>query len=175
VESKIPTIEKHRDAFIKIKIIESLEELTLALKLLKEGFSRNSASKIFLSWKALISALTVMNLEKMPKDEKEKEWYYKTGFLAPTTGLKGISQRLEELGYKVNHLTSTALALHRYAYYGLYKGASDYSDRNEAIRDVISLSREIITLLRGYFKNYWDDEIENHYRIAEKELREMNG
>jgi hypothetical protein len=175
VESKIPTIEKHRDAFIKIKIIESLEELTLALKLLKEGFSRNSASKIFLSWKALISALTVMNLEKMPKDEKEKEWYYKTGFLAPTTGLKGISQRLEELGYKVNHLTSTALALHRYAYNGLYKGASDYSDRNEAIRDVISLSREIITLLRGYFKNYWDDEIENHYRIAEKELREMNG
>jgi len=175
VESKIPTIEKHRDAFIKIKIIESLEELTLALKLLKEGFSRNSASKIFLSWKALISALTVMNLEKMPKDEKEKEWYYKTGFLAPTTGLKGISQRLEELGYKVNHLTSTALALHRYAYNGLYKGASDYSDRNEAIRDVIFLSREIITLLRGYFKNYWDDEIENHYRIAEKELREMNG
>ncbi|MEJ2775835.1 hypothetical protein DDW09_05030 [Sulfolobus sp. SCGC AB-777_L09] len=175
MESKIPTIEKHRDAFIKIKIIESLEELTLALKLLKEGFSRNSASKIFLSWKALISALTVMNLEKMPKDEKEKEWYYKTGFLAPTTGLKGISQRLEELGYKVNHLTSTALALHRYAYNGLYKGASDYSDRNEAIRDVISLSREIITLLRGYFKNYWDDEIENHYRIAEKELREMNG
>jgi hypothetical protein len=175
VESKIPTIEKHRDAFIKIKIIESLEELTLALKLLKEGFSRNSASKIFLSWKALISALTVMNLEKMPKDEKEKEWYYKTGFLAPTTGLKGISQRLEELGYKVNHLTSTALALHRYAYNGLYKGASDYSGRNEAIRDVISLSREIITLLRGYFKNYWDDEIENHYRIAEKELREMNG
>jgi len=175
VESKIPTIEKHRDAFIKIKIIESLEELTLALKLLKEGFSRNSASKIFLSWKALISALTVMNLEKMPKDEKEKEWYYKTGFLAPTTGLKGISQRLEELGYKVNHLTSTALALHRYAYNGLYKGASDYSDRDEAIRDVISLSREIITLLRGYFKNYWDDEIENHYRIAEKELREMNG
>ena len=175
MESKIPTIEKHRDAFIKIKIIESLEELTLALKLLKEGFSRNSASKIFLSWKALISALTVMNLEKMPKDEKEKEWYYKTGFLAPTTGLKGISQRLEELGYKVNHLTSTALALHRYAYNGLYKGASDYSDRDEAIRDVISLSREIITLLRGYFKNYWDDEIENHYRIAEKELREMNG
>ena len=175
MESKISTIEKHRDAFIKIKIIESLEELTLALKLLKEGFSRNSASKIFLSWKALISALTVMNLEKMPKDEKEKEWYYKTGFLAPTTGLKGISQRLEELGYKVNHLTSTALALHRYAYNGLYKGASDYSDRNEAIRDVISLSREIITLLRGYFKSYWDDEIENHYRIAEKELREMNG
>ncbi|ACP37591.1 PaREP1 family protein [Saccharolobus islandicus] len=173
MESKIPTIEKHRDAYIKIKIIESLEELTLASKLLKEGFSRNSAGKIFLSWKAFISALTVMNLEKMPKDEKEKEWYYKTGFLTPTTGLKGISQRLEELGYKVNHLTSTALALHRYAYNGLYKGASDYSDRNEAIRDIISLSQEIIALVREYFKNYWDDEIENHYRIAEKELRKL--
>nr|WP_286188874.1 PaREP1 family protein [Sulfolobus sp. S-194] len=57
---------------IKIRVIETLDELALALKLLKEGFSRNSASKIFLSWKALISALTVMNLEKMPRDGKRK-------------------------------------------------------------------------------------------------------
>jgi Archaeal PaREP1/PaREP8 family. len=47
----------------------------------------------------------------MPRDDKEREWYMKAGFLAPTTGLKGISQRLEELGYKVLDLTSTALTL----------------------------------------------------------------
>ncbi|AWR95312.1 PaREP1 family protein [Acidianus brierleyi] len=173
MESKIPTIEKHKDAYVKIRIIESLDELTLGLKLLKEGFSRNSASKVFLSWKAIISALAVINLEKMPRNEKEKEWYYKTGFLAPTTGLKGISQRLEELGFKVNHLTSTALELHRYSYNGLYKGASDYSDRSEAIRDIIQLSKEIMTIIKEFFKNYWDDEIEEHYRIAEKEIGEL--
>ena len=72
----------------------------------------------------------------MPRDDKEREWYMKAGFLAPTTGLKGISQRLEELGYKVLDLTSTALALHRYSYNGLYKGASDYATREEAIRDI---------------------------------------
>ncbi|QXJ29032.1 Crenarchaeal repeated sequence element [Saccharolobus shibatae B12] len=170
METKIPTIEKHRNAYIKIRVIESLDELALGLKLLKEGFSRNSANKIFLSWKALMSALTVMNLEKMPRNEKEKEWYYKTGFLAPTTGLKGISQRLEELGYKVNHLTSTALELHRYAYNGLYKGASDYSDREEAIRDILQLAKDILTSVRELFKDYWDSEIEQHYKIAEKEM-----
>lgn len=32
MEPKIPTIEKHIDAYIKIRIIESLDELALALK-----------------------------------------------------------------------------------------------------------------------------------------------
>lgn len=36
MESKIHTIEKHKDAYVKIRIIESLDELTLGLKLLKE-------------------------------------------------------------------------------------------------------------------------------------------
>lgn len=146
--------------------------MTLGLKLLKEGFSRNSANKVFLSWKAFISALTVINLDKMPRDEKEKEWYYKTGFLAPTTGLKGISQRLDELGYKVNHLTSTALELHRYSYNGLYKGASDYADRSEAIRDILYLSKEIMRVVKDLFRDYWGEEIEEHYKIAERELKE---
>jgi hypothetical protein len=156
---------------VKIRVIEGLEELTLALKLLREGFSRNAANKAFLSWKALISALTVANLERMPRDEREKEWYYRTGFLAPTTGLKGISQRLEELGYRVNSLTAVALELHRYGYNGLYKGASDYSDREEAIRDVIYLAKEILSLVKQYFKDYWDEEVEEHYLMAERELK----
>jgi hypothetical protein len=172
MESKIPTIEKHRNAYVKIRIIESLDELTLGLKLLKEGFSRNSANKVFLSWKAIISALTVMNLEKMPRNEKEKEWYYKSGFLAPTTGLKGISQRLEELGYNVNSLTSVALELHRYAYNS--KGASDYYEREEAINDIIYLSKEIMKVIKEFFKEYWDEEIEKHYSLAEKELMSKN-
>nr|WP_286188873.1 hypothetical protein [Sulfolobus sp. S-194] len=70
----------------------------------------------------------------------------------------------------MNHLTSTALELHRYAYIGLYKGASDYSDREEAIRDILQLAKDILTNVRELFKDYWDEEIEQHYKIAEKEM-----
>ncbi len=167
MEGRIPTIERHRDAYIKIRIIESLQELQLAVRLLKEGFSRNAASKVFMAWKAMISALVVANLEKMPRDDKERE------FLAPTTGLKGISQRLEELGYKVLDLTSTALALHRYSYNGLYRGASDYATREEAIRDIQHVAKELLRLIREYLSKYWDDEIEENYRAAEKLLNEL--
>ncbi|MCG2880212.1 MAG: PaREP1 family protein [Vulcanisaeta sp.] len=173
MEGRIPTIERHRDAYIKIMIIESLQELQLAVRLLKEGFSRNAASNVFMAWKAMISALVVANLEKMPRDDKEREWYIKTGFLAPTTGLKGISQRLEELGYKVLDLTSTVLALHRYSYNGLYRGASDYATREEAIRDIQHVAKELLRLIREYLSKYWDDEIEENYRAAEKLLNEL--
>nr|MCG2863973.1 PaREP1 family protein [Vulcanisaeta sp.] len=94
-------------------------------------------------------------------------------FLAPTTGLKGISQRLEELGYKVLDLTSTALALHRYSYNGLYRGASDYATREEAIRDIQHVAKELLRLIREYLSKYWDDEIEENYRAAEKLLNEL--
>jgi len=57
-------------------------------------------------------------LEKIPRNEKE--WYYKTGFLAPTTGLKVISQMLEELGFKIKtigqKLTKTTIELYFYQY-----------------------------------------------------------
>nr|WP_256202653.1 PaREP1 family protein [Sulfuracidifex tepidarius] len=90
----------------------------------------------------------------------------------PLQPLKGISQRLDELGYKVNHLTSTALELHRYSYNGLYKGASDYADRSEAIRDILYLSKEIMRVVKDLFRDYWGEEIEEHYKIAERELKE---
>jgi len=173
MEGKIPLIERHREAYIKVRIIESLQGLQLAVRLLKEGFSRNAASKVFMAWKAMISALVAANLEKMPRDDKEREWYMKAGFLAPTTGLKGISQRLEELGYKVLDLTSTALALHRYSYNGLYKGASDYATREEAIRDIQHVARELLRLVKEHLSKYWDDEIEENYRTAEKLLNEL--
>jgi len=115
VESKIPLIEKNKEGYTKVRLIECLQGVELSLLRLKEGFGRNSAGKVFMAWKAFISALVVLNLDRIYRDEKKKEWYFKTGFLASTTRLKGISQRLEDLGYNVIDLTSTALALHRYA------------------------------------------------------------
>ena len=173
MERKIPAIEKHREGYIKIRVIESLQEIALAMKLLREGFSRNAAQKVFMAWKAMISALTVMNLDKMPKNEDERKWYYKSGYLVPTTSLRRVSDRLEDLGYqnyKLSHMTSTALALHRYAYNGLLEGASDYSSREEAISSIVKLSRDMLALIKELFKAYWDDEIEAYYETAKKEL-----
>ncbi|BDB98193.1 MAG: PaREP1 family protein [Saccharolobus sp.] len=173
MESKIPLIEKNKEGYLKVRLIECLQELELSLLMLKEGFSRNSAGKVFMAWKAFISALVVLNLDRISRDEKEKEWYFKTGFLAPTTGLKGISQRLEELGYNVIDLTSTALALHRYAYNGLYKGASDYFERIEAIKDILHLVKETLRLLKEYFKDRWSEELEERYKKVEEKVKEF--
>ncbi|WP_236752440.1 PaREP1 family protein [Acidianus sp. HS-5] len=175
MESKIPTVEKNKDGYIRVRLLECLQELELSLLMLKEGFSRNSAGKAFIAWKAFISALVALNLDKMYRDEKEKEWYYKTGFLAPIKGLKGISQRLEELGYEVVDTTSTALTLHRYVYNGLYKGASDYADRDEAVNDILHLVNKTLALLKEYFKDRWNEEMEALYRKVEEELKDLTG
>ena len=147
VEGIIPQV-KDLQNYINFKLEEVIVELNLAIELLKRGYSRNASQKAFIAWKAIVSVLVSMNLDKMPKDEKEKEWYYKTGFLAPTTGLNGIARRLEELGYTdIIGINSLALKLHRYAYNGIYRGASDYADRKDAIEDLKVLIRKMANML----------------------------
>ncbi|BDC18752.1 hypothetical protein [Acidianus sp. HS-5] len=41
--------------------------------------------------------------------DKEEEWYYKTDFLAPTTGF--ISQRLDEQGKLILHWSCTDILI----------------------------------------------------------------
>ena len=173
MERKIPAIEKHREGYIKIRVIESLQEIALAMKMLREGFSRNAAQKVFMAWKAMISALTAMNLDRLPRNEDERKWYYKSGYLVPTKSLKGISARLEELGYSgygLSQRSTVALALHNYAYNDLLDGAGVYPSREDAVNDVIGLSRDMLALIKELFKAYWDDEIEAYYETAKKEL-----
>ena len=86
-------------AYSKVRLLESMVELRIALEMLKEGYTRNFTQKVFLAWKAIISALVSLNLDKLGKNEKEKEWYKKSGFSAPTTRLKLISNDLEKIGY----------------------------------------------------------------------------
>ncbi|WP_231113773.1 PaREP1 family protein [Sulfurisphaera ohwakuensis] len=54
-----------------------MQELYLSVEMLKAGYSRNSASKLFLSWKALLSSIVVTNfnkiVEKKKKEGKEDE------------------------------------------------------------------------------------------------------
>ena len=152
-EGIVPQV-KDLQSYINFKLEEAIVELNLAIELLKRGYSRNASQKAFMAWKALLSALVSANLGKMPRDEKEKEWYYKIGFLAPTTGLNGIARRLEELGYKdVVGINSLALKLHRYAYNGLYRGASDYADREDAIEDLKVLIRKLAEVLTALGKD----------------------
>jgi hypothetical protein len=152
-EGIVPQI-KDLQNYVNFKLEEAIVELNLALELLQRGYTRNALQKAFIAWKAIVSVLVSINLEKMPKNEKEREWYNKVGFLAPTTGLNGIARRLEEIGYKdIIGLNSLALKLHRYAYNGLYRGASDYVDKNDAIEDLKVLIRKITELISSLGKS----------------------
>jgi hypothetical protein len=46
------------------KVLESMVELRIALEMLKEGYTRNSAQEVFMACKAIISALVSLNLDK---------------------------------------------------------------------------------------------------------------
>ena len=158
-EGVVPKVEDLRD-YVEFRLEEALAELNLAVELLKRGYSRNAAQKAFMAWKAVASALVSLNLDKMPRDEKEREWYRKVGFLAPTTGLNGIARRLEELGYsEAVGINSLALKLHRYAYNGLYRGASDYADREDAVEDLKVLIAKLTDLLKSLGKGKEAEEV----------------
>ena len=158
-EGTVPKVEDLRD-YVEFRLEEALAELNLAVELLKRGYSRNAAQKAFMAWKALASALVSLNLDRMPRDEEEREWYHKVGFLAPTTGLNGIARRLEELGYnEVVGINSLALKLHRYAYNGLYRGASDYADREDAVEDLKVLIAKLANLLKSLGKGKEAEEV----------------
>lgn len=145
---------------MNFKLEEAIVELNLVIELLQRGYSRNASQKAFMAWKATVSVLVSIYLDKMTKDEKEREWYYKVGFLAPTTGLNGIAMMLEESGYRdVVGINSLALKLHRYAYNGLYRGESDYADRKDAIEDLKVLIRKISETLSALGKEKEAKEI----------------
>ncbi|MBB5254153.1 hypothetical protein [Sulfurisphaera ohwakuensis] len=61
---------------------------------------------------------------------------------------------MEELGYAdIIGINSLALKLHVYAYNGIYKGASDYADRKDAIEDLKILIRKMIKMLASLGKD----------------------
>ncbi|WP_311732931.1 PaREP1 family protein [Sulfurisphaera ohwakuensis] len=68
---------KEPEKYSRLRLLESLQELYLSVEMLKAGYSRNSASKLFLSWKALLSSIVVTNfnkiVEKKKKEGKEDE------------------------------------------------------------------------------------------------------
>ena len=57
MESQLPKFLKDPKKYSELRLLEAIEELYLGVKMLKEGYSRISANKLFLSWKALLSSL----------------------------------------------------------------------------------------------------------------------
>ena len=93
MESQLPKFLKDPKKYSELRLLEAVEELYLGVKMLKEGYSRNAANKLFLSWKALLSSLVASNFDKVVGKKlregkvEEAEWYRRVGYTAPTTGL----------------------------------------------------------------------------------------
>jgi hypothetical protein len=86
-----------------------------------------------------------LNLNKLAKDEKEKEWYLKSGIYVPTSKMSKLSQKLQEIGVEnVSPWTDKALKLHSYQYNGPDPDGVWYGPRDE------EEAREDIKLLNCY-------------------------
>ncbi|AEE94675.1 PaREP1 family protein [Acidianus hospitalis W1] len=54
---------KDRRTYASLRLLECLTEIRISLEMLKEGYSRNSAQKCFIAWKAFLSELASLNLD----------------------------------------------------------------------------------------------------------------
>ena len=141
----------HEENFLNKKAIDAVYEAYLAKKLLEDGLTRNAAGKAFQAWKDLLSCLIYLNLDKLAKDEKEKEWYLKSGIYVPTSKMRRLAQRLEEVGPQSLILnTILALRLHTYQYNGPDPDGVWYGPRDE------EEAKEDIKLLLKAFKEYFE-------------------
>ncbi|BFI75846.1 PaREP1 family protein [Sulfurisphaera ohwakuensis] len=173
MESQLPKFIREPEKYSRLRLLESLQELYLSVEMLKAGYNRNSASKLFLSWKALLSSIVVTNfnkiVEKKKKEGKEDEvkWYLRIGYSAPTTGLVGISRDLEDLGFKgLVTLTTAMLGIHRYAYNGLDEDISPFHSRNDAIISIKELVRAEVEIISSM--KLGDEERELLEKIKKK-------
>jgi hypothetical protein len=62
-------------SYIRAKVMEVIDELSLSIMMLEAGATRNAAGKAFVAVKALISAMVLINLEQVtgPKEGREGE------------------------------------------------------------------------------------------------------
>jgi hypothetical protein len=124
--------------------------------------------------KAIISALIVKNFDRILQDksEKEREWYQRIGYFAPTTGIIGISYELERLGYNVSLVVKTALLLHSFSYNGFDPNLVNYKDEEEVRKDIIYIIDFIGSNIKKYFEEIMDEKLESNLNelIKLKEL-----
>jgi hypothetical protein len=162
-------IYTHEENFLDKKAIDAVYEAYLAKKLLEDGLTRNAAGKAFQAWKDLLSCLIYLNLDKLAKDEKEREWYIKSGVYVPTSKMAKLTQRLEEIGVKgVSFVTDKALKLHTYQYNGpdpdgVWNGPRDEEEAKEDIKLLLKAFKE-------YFGKYVMPKVSEEAKRTIKEV-----
>jgi hypothetical protein len=153
-------------SYIYVKVMEGLMESKLALEMLRKGMITNASSKAFIAVRAIISALVVKNFDNIlkSKSEKEKDWYERVGYSAPTTGLIGISYDLAKLGYDVQLIVKTALLLHSFSYNGFDPNFVNYKDKDEVEKDIIMVIEFIKNKVKKFFEDIWDEKLESRLK-----------
>lgn len=140
--------------YVEARLIESLSDLFLSLTLWKEGYTRNSAGKAFSAVRALLSALIVVNEDKLlnlAKDDKEKEWIKKKAHTVPTHSMYALAHMLKEIGIDILNLVNYALNLHDYQYNGFEPGFSRYSRKDDVLKDLLTVVMETKKTINTYF------------------------
>jgi len=147
-------------AYVCAKVLDGLTEARLALEMLSSGLLQIAAARVFMSVKSIVSALIVSNFSRLVEvvDGRRRIWYESVGYLAPTTGLIGISRDLGRIGIDVDRVVRIALSLHRFSYNGLDANLVDYGDLDEVRDDIIEVVRWV-TEVEGLFRDVWDEEL----------------
>lgn len=164
--------------YVEARVIEALDDLYLALLLWKDGRTRNAAGKAFTAVKALLSALVVVNEEKLvelAKDEKDKEWIKKRAHTVPTHFMYELAQALSDVGVNLVDLVNVALNLHDYQYNGFEPGFSRYTDKEGVLKDLLRLVRETKDAIDKYFPKYALKNLEQKVEGLMSELAQQGG
>ncbi|BDC18733.1 PaREP1 family protein [Acidianus sp. HS-5] len=148
--------EKDIKKYGELRIGESIDEALISLELLKQGKLRNSAGKAFLGFKELLSGIISINHSSFSSalQEKERKFFYKVGFTAPTNRLLYYSSLMEKEFPDISDLAKQAMALHVFSYLG-YDKAGEYSpitsedDARKWITDFIKALANLILNERG--------------------------
>ena len=166
VERPLP--KPSSEGYIEARLLEALGKARLALEYLERGLTRNAACKAFQAWKALLTALLRLELEKLKataKTEEERRWLESKAVpRVPTTKMKPLARLLEAVGHDGLALwAGNVLLLHDYQYHGPDPSGelSKYATREDAVADILSAVQELarrVETLKGRVK--WSDELE---------------
>ncbi|BAB65877.1 PaREP1 family protein [Sulfurisphaera tokodaii] len=112
----------------ELRVEESIDEALIAIELLRQGKFRNSAVRAFLAFKAFVSGIISINHLSFSSnlEEKERKFFYKIGFTAPSNRLLYYASILEKDLPGITDLAKQAMSLHVFSYVG-YDRAGEYS------------------------------------------------
>ena len=159
--------------YVEARVIESLTDLLLSITLWREGYTRNSAGKAFSAVKALMSALIVVNedkLVKLARDKDQREWIEKKAHTVPTHSMYSLAQMLKRIGIDLVNLVNLAFDLHEYQYNGFEPGFSKYSNKEDVLTDLIAVIAETKKAVHTYFPEY---EVKELSEKVDKLLEEL--